>query len=61
MNFNHDKSYDDIKSLLEKVRRANLNENDIIKTQPEETTNDSKEGEKMEFEGNVWVNLGINY
>ena len=50
-NFNHDRNYDDIKSLLEKVRRANLNENDIIKTQPEETTNDSKEGEKMEFEG----------
>jgi hypothetical protein len=50
-NFNHDRNYDDIKSLLEKVRRANLNEsNDIIKTQPEETT-ESKEGEKMEFEG----------
>jgi len=52
MNFNHDKSYDDIKSLLEKVRKANLNEsNDIIKTQPEETTDNAKEGEKMEFEG----------
>lgn len=52
MNFNHDKGYDDIKSLLEKVRRANLNEsNDIIKTQPEETNTDSKEGEKIEFEG----------
>jgi hypothetical protein len=52
INFNHDKGYDDIKSLLEKVRRANLNEsNDIIKTQPQEISADSKEGEKMEFEG----------
>ena len=52
INFNHDKGYDDIKSLLEKVRRANLNEsNDIIKTQPQEISADNKEGEKMEFEG----------
>lgn len=50
-NFNHDRNYDDIKSLLEKVRKANLNESEeMIKTQPEETS-DSKEGEKMEFEG----------
>jgi hypothetical protein len=49
-NFNHDRNYDDIKSLLEKVRRANLNENEeMIKTQPEEVAD--KEGEKMEFEG----------
>ena len=50
-NFNHDKNYDDIKSLLEKVRRSNLNENEeMIKTRPEEVGS-SKEGEKMEFEG----------
>lgn len=50
-NFNHDRNYDDIKSLLEKVRKANLNESEeMIKTQPEEVA-DNKEGEKMEFEG----------
>jgi hypothetical protein len=50
-NFNHDRNYDDIKSLLEKVRKANLNESEeMIKTQPEEVA-DNKEGDKMEFEG----------
>ena len=51
MNFNHDRNYDDIKSLLEKVRKANLNEDvDMIKTQPDDLTSD-KEGEKMQFDG----------
>lgn len=50
-NFNHDKNYDDIKSLIDKIRKANLNEsNDMVKIQPEDAT-DSKEGDKMEFEG----------
>ena len=39
-NFNHDKNYDDIKTLLNIVRRATLNEADeMINTTPEKINN----------------------
>ena len=49
-NFNHDKNYDDIKTLLNIVRRATLNEADeMINTTPEKINN--KDGEELSFDG----------
>lgn len=49
-NFNHDKNYDDIKTLLNIVRKATLREGDeMINTVPEKVNR--KEGEELTFDG----------
>jgi len=48
-NFNYDKDYDDIKKMLNNIRRAQLNEDqEIIKTKEE--TLDNKKGEELQFD-----------
>jgi len=48
-SFNHDKNYDDIKSLIGKIRSVTLNEEEeIVKTTPEEVGD--KSGEKIKFD-----------
>ena len=49
-NFNHDKNYDDIKTLLNIVRKATLKEADeMINTVPEKVN--KKDGEELTFDG----------